>query len=156
MKKVIGFSSIVLILFIALAFLTTQQQKNKIEKYSLYNKDDLAPETIALLDNPNYQDLILPEKLEEKIKNKETFTLYFYSSDCIYCMEATPNLVSLSKELNIDIPQFNLMEFPEGWEQYNIKYTPTLVQYVDGVEINRVIGLLSKEEYKKWLEENSL
>lgn len=156
MKKVIGFSSIVLILFIALAFLSTQQQKNKIEKYSLYNKDNLAPETIALLDNPNYQNLILPEKLEEKIKNKETFTLYFYSSDCIYCMEATPNLVSLSKELNIDIPQFNLMEFPEGWVQYDIEYTPTLVQYVDGVEINRVVGALSKEKYKKWLEENSL
>ena len=156
MKKVIGFSSIVLVLFIALAFLTSQQQKDKIEKYSLYNKDQLAPETIALLDNPNYQNLILPEELEEKIKNKETFTLYFYSSDCIYCMDATPHLVTLSEELNIDIPQFNLMEFPDGWDQYNIEFTPTLVQYKDGLEVNRVVGALSKEEYKKWLEENSL
>ena len=156
MKKIVIFSSLIIVLFIALAVINNLQKDKKIEEYSLYNKEELAPETIALLDDPNYQNLILPEALDEKLNNKETVTVYYYSSDCKYCMDATPLLVELSEELSIDIPQFNLMEFPDGWEKYNIEYTPTLVQYVDGEETARVIGAFSKEEFKQWLEENSL
>jgi len=156
MKKIVIFSSLIVVLFVALAIINNVQKDKKIEEYSLYNKDDLAPETIALLDNPNYQNLILPEQLDEKLQNKETVTVYFYGSDCQYCMDSTPRLVELSDELSIDIPQFNLTEFPDGWEKYNIEYTPTVVQYVNGEETARVIGAATKEEFKQWLEQNSL
>ena len=54
-------------LFIALALLTNMQNSKKVSENNPYGKDRLQPETIDLLDDENYQNIILPEKLREKI-----------------------------------------------------------------------------------------
>ena len=146
MKKVIFFLVFIIILFAGVAFLSNMQKE----------KDNLKPETIELLDDPNYQNIILPSELEEKLKTEEDVTVYFFSSDCMYCKQTTLELMPLAEELNVSIDQYNLWEFEEGWDKYNIESTPTIVQYKNGEEVSRINGYREPAVFKQWLEEYSV
>ena len=70
MKKVLIFLGIMIVLFIALALLTNMENSKKVSENNPYGKDRLQPETIDLLDDENYQNIILPEKLEKKLADQ--------------------------------------------------------------------------------------
>ena len=55
------------------------------------------------------------------------------------CKEATPILTPLAEELGIDLVQYNLLEFEQGWDDYDIEGTPTIVQFKDGKEVARIV-----------------
>ncbi|WP_240647354.1 thioredoxin family protein [Paenibacillus nanensis] len=107
--------------------------------------NDLNPATRALLDDPNYQNIILPDELDKRIADKEDFFAYMFSSTCQYCKATTPHLVPLAQELNVDLPMFNVLEFPTYQTKMNIEYTPTLVYFQDGVEVDRLEGGIREE-----------
>ncbi|MFE8703146.1 thioredoxin family protein [Cytobacillus sp. FJAT-54145] len=155
MKKVIIFLAIIIALFVAVGLLTKMQNEEKVSEDNPYGKDTLHPETIAQLDDPNYQNLILPEELEEKLDNKEDVTVYFYSPTCSHCQRTTPIVDPLSKEMEIDLVQFNLLEFDNGWNQYNVSETPTIVQYKEGKEVARIVGYQEEAVFEDWFNENS-
>lgn len=155
MKKIFIFLSIIIVLFVALGFLTKMQNEKKVSEENPYGKDTLHPETISLLDDPNYQNIINPEDLQNKLENKEDVTVYFYSPTCGHCRNTTPIVAPLAKDMNINLVQFNLLEFDNGWDQYGIKETPTVVQYRDGKEVNRIVGYQEKEVFETWFEDNS-
>lgn len=155
MKKIVIFLAVIIVLFGALAFLTNMQNKQKVEENNLYNKDTLHPETIAQLDDPNYQNIILPEELDERLANKEDLTVYFFSPTCSFCVATTPIVAPLAKEMDIDLKQFNLLEFENGWNKYKIESTPTIIQYKDGKEVARIVGGQDKETFEAWFNENS-
>lgn len=144
MKKILLFAGVILILFAGLYFVNMQSNKAKEAQYkdNVYGKpvSQLHPETIKLLDNPNYQKTIAPQTLSKKIADKESFYLYFYASDCVHCKATTPRLVELEEELGKDIPKVNLRENPELFGTYNITATPTLVYFENGVETDRIVG----------------
>ena len=143
-----------IVLFIALALLTNMGNSKKVSKNNPYEKDKLHPATIDLLDDENYQNIILPEKLGKKLANQEDATVYFFASDCPFCKEATPILTPMSEELGIDLVQYNLLEFKQGWNDYNIESTPTIVQFKDGEEVARIVGLQEEDVYRRWLTDN--
>ncbi|MCI3923826.1 thioredoxin family protein [Paenibacillus sp. TRM 82003] len=124
------------------ALVVVNQQANKASSDNVYGlpTSKLSPETVALLDNPNYQNIILPEELEQRLQNKDSFFVYFFSSTCPYCMETTPKLKPIAEEAGVELPQFNLDVYNEGYNGYNIIYTPTLVYYENGVEAGRIEG----------------
>lgn len=155
MKKVLIFLGIIVVLFVALALLTNTQNSKKMSQNNPYGKDTLNPETVAQLNDENYQNLILPDELDKKLSDKEDVTVYFYQSTCVYCKQATPIVAPLAKEMGIDLVQFNLLEFENGWDDYGIKETPTIVQYKDGKEVARMSGLAEEEVYRQWFSENS-
>jgi thioredoxin-like negative regulator of GroEL len=154
-KKVLIFLGIIVLLFVALGFITNMQNKEKVEG-NPYGKDDLQPATIDLLDDENYQNIILPEELDQKLANKEDVTVYFFQSTCEWCKQATPILMPMTEDMGIDLVQYNLYEFKEGWDKYGIEGTPTIVQFKGGKESNRIVNLQDEEVYKQWFEENSL
>ncbi len=150
MKKLIIYLSIIVVLFAGLYFLNVYADQTKFAKYeeaaqALYQKDpeDLNDLTLKQLDDPHYQQIILPEALEAKIAAKETFFAYFFSPDCPHCIRTTPELMPLADELGVTVHQFNLKEFPDGWDQYGIQGTPTLLFYKDGRLSNGMSGGLS-------------
>lgn len=155
MKKVIIFLAVIILLFGAVAFLTKMQNEEKVTEKNPYGKSTLHPETIAQMDDPNYQNLILPDKLESLLDKKEDVTVYFYSPTCSHCQRTTPVVSPLAKDMNINLTQFNLLEFDNGWDQYGITETPTIVQYKAGKEVNRITGYQEKEVFEKWFEENT-
>ena len=125
-----------IVLFIALALLTNMGNSKKVSENNPYGKDRLHPATIDLLDDENYQNIILPEKLEKKLANQEDATVYFFASDCPFCKEATPILTPMAEELGIDLVQYNLLEFKQGWNDY---------------KLNQHQPLFNLKMVKKWL-----
>lgn len=167
MKKLLIFLSIIVVLFAALFVINQQANKTKYAKYenNVYGiaPQDLHPETLKLLDDPNYQNIILPDELQTRIDNKESFFVYYFASTCPHCKRTTPILAPMAKEMGIDVKQFNLEEFPDAWDKNNIQYTPTLVYYKDGVEAERIEGGIaasgeaghSQDTYKQFLEKHN-
>ncbi|KAB7704899.1 thioredoxin fold domain-containing protein [Bacillus aerolatus] len=151
MKKIIIFAALILLVFAAIVFLTKYQQ-NEASKDNPYGKKELHPETIKQLDDPNYSNLILPNELEEKLKNGEDAFVYFYSPTCPHCQKTTPVLMPVAKDKNVDVKQFNLLEFEDGWNEYQIESTPTLVYFKNGVEQERLVGSHPKENFEHFLE----
>ncbi|MBU8880117.1 thioredoxin family protein [Bacillus sp. FJAT-29790] len=155
MKKVVIFLVVIIALFAAVGFLTKMQNEKKVSEENPYGKNTLHPETIAQLDDPNYQNLILPEQLEKKLNDKEDVTVYFYSPTCSHCQRTTPVVAPLAMDMNIDLVKFNLLEFDKGWDTYRITETPTIVQYKNGKEVQRITGYRDKEVFKQWFNENT-
>jgi len=154
-KKVIAFLSVVIVIFAAIWVLNVYQQREKL-KGNPYKKSSLHSETIAQLDDPNYQNIVLPEELAAQLKDGNDETVYFYSPTCSYCRKTTPIVVPLSNDLGIDLKLFNLLEFEEGWEQYDIEATPTIIHFDNGKESARIVGYNEKEVFEQWFEENVL
>lgn len=119
-----------------------------------YQKKILHPETIKRLEDPNYQNIILPQTLEEMLANGEDVIVYFYSPLCPYCIKTTPLITELAQELNKEIYQFNLLEFEHGWDEYQLEAIPTLIQYKEGKETKRTTGYQEKGDFKEWLLDN--
>jgi len=153
LKKIIIFLVAIVALFAAIALITSMQNNQKAEG-NKFKKANLEPATVELLDDPNYQNVILPEELEEKLKNNEDVTVYFYSSSCIHCKRTTPILAPLAEDMGVDMVQYNLLEFEQGWDQYRIESTPTLVHFESGKEVARIVGEQPEEEFKKFFDEN--
>jgi thiol-disulfide isomerase/thioredoxin len=151
MKKIVIFGAIIVALFAAISFITSYQQQEKAEG-NPFKKEKLHPATIEQLDDPNYQNIILPDELDKKLENKETVTVYFYSSTCPHCKKTTPIVVPLAKEMGIDLKMFNLLEFEEGWDKYKIEGTPTIVHYVNGKEIKRIDGYREEAVFRDWFQ----
>jgi thiol-disulfide isomerase/thioredoxin len=152
MKKILIFGAIIVVLFGALAFVTTYQKNEKAEG-NVYGKDDLHTATVDQLDDPNYQNIILPDELEAKLENKEDTIVYFFSPVCEHCKVTTPVLMPVAEEVGVEINQFNLLEYEDGWNQYGITATPTLVHYKDGKEVARSEGSNTDEAFRSLLTE---
>ncbi len=115
-----------------------------------YGKRNLHPATIELLDDPHYQNLILPRQLAEKLRNKEEVYVYFFSPLCPHCIETTPVVQPIAQEMGIDMKMYNVLEFEQGWRDHGIEGTPTLVHYVDGAEVSRIEGSAPAEDFRAW------
>ncbi|MGO4888534.1 thioredoxin family protein [Anaerobacillus sp. MEB173] len=152
MKKIIIFSLVIVVFFAALAVVTNNKNSQQVEG-NPYGKEKLNPATVKQLDDPNYQNQILPEELRTSLDAGETVTVYFYSPTCQYCNQASPVIVPMAESLGIDMKLFNLLEFEEGWEDYPVRSTPTVIHFVDGEPVAGIEGFggdLGEEEYKEW------
>jgi len=139
-KKLSIFFGIFVVLIGALVLM------NSLKKDTVYGmpSDKLYPATRELLDDPNYNNIIVPSKLEEKLSDKESFFVYYFASDCPHCRVTTPQLKPAADDMGINLHQFNLREFNEYFGKMEIEATPTLVYYKDGVEIDRMKGGLKE------------
>ncbi|WP_159887136.1 thioredoxin family protein [Paenibacillus puerhi] len=155
MKKLAIYLSVIVVLFGALFVINQQSNKAKYSKYenNVYGiaPQKLHPETLKQLDDPNYQNIILPDALDQKLEKKESFFLYYFASTCSHCKATTPVLMPVAQSLAVDIKQFNLEEFKNGWDRYKIDATPTLIYYKDGVEVERLIGGQDEAAIKAFL-----
>ncbi|NHN31228.1 thioredoxin family protein [Paenibacillus agricola] len=166
MKKLAIYLSIIIVLFAGLYVVNQQSDKAKNSQYAtnVYGiaPDKLNPETVKQLDDPNYQNIILPAELNKKLDAKEDFFIYYFASTCSHCKRTTPVLYPLTKELNLDVKQFNLEEFKDGWGKYKIESTPTLIYYKAGKEVDRMVGGIAEtgqpgynaDSYKQFFEKN--
>ncbi|KUP09579.1 thioredoxin [Bacillus coahuilensis m2-6] len=140
----------ILILFGAIGGLTYYQNQQAAEG-NPFGKATLDASTLEILDDPNYQNVILPDELDEKLENGEEVTVYFYASDCPHCRSTTPILVPITDELGIDMVQYNVKEFEQGWIDYNIEATPTIIHFENGQEVSRLVGAHPEEDLRTWL-----
>ena len=91
-------------------------------------------------------------KLQEKIKNKDTFVLVITQDGCSHCKNYEPIMDTVSQKYNISLYNLNLTtlssnEYAELKKIANINSTPTTLFFVDGEEestLNRLIGETSE------------
>ncbi|HDX9707597.1 TPA: thioredoxin family protein [Bacillus thuringiensis] len=129
MKKILIFSSIIIVLFVAIFLITNK-------KYDYYKNQ------------------INPKQLQKDITNNKEKIIYFYQTNCSHCARTSPIVVPLSQKMNINMEVLNLKEYIEAWDLFKIEGTPTIVFYKDGKEINRISGEHSEKTYQDWFENN--
>ncbi|SOC16700.1 thiol-disulfide isomerase/thioredoxin [Ureibacillus xyleni] len=144
MKKLGIIGAVVVVLFIAIILLTNLSNKDKLAN-NPYDTDNLKQSTIDLLDNENYQNIILPDVLKEKIASGEPVVAYMFSPECPHCMEMTPALMPIADEVGVQIDQLNILEYEQGWDDYKVEATPTLIYFNEGKEVSRIVGDYSKD-----------
>ena len=151
MKKLAIIGGIIIVLFIGIIVLNNMSNSDKLED-NPYGTDNLNQATIDLLDDENYQNIILPEDLEAKIESGEDVFAYLFSPLCSYCVQFTPKLMEVAGEEGIQIDQLNVLEFESAKAAYKLEATPTLVYFEDGKEVARIVGDYSKDEIRQFFE----
>jgi len=134
-KRLSIFLGILILLGGALFFINRAQT-------TVYGKpaSQLNPSTREILNDPNYQNILLPKELERKLKNKESFFVYYFASNCPFCRTTTPLVKPLADELGVNLHLFNVLEFPEYMVKQGIDATPTTVYYREGVKVESIEG----------------
>lgn len=146
----------VIVLFIALYFANDYKNKRALElANNPYGKESLHQETIDLLDDPLYQNIIVPDDLDELLDNGEDVTVYYFSPTCVYCQKTTPVVVPLAEQLDVDLKKMNLLEF-DLMDYYDIEGTPTIIHYENGEEVARIVGEQSEDEFRSFFEQHVL
>ena len=145
MKKLLIIGGVIIAIFVLIVVLNNQSNKQKL-KDNPYGNKELQASTINLLGNKNYSNIVLPDELMEKIESGEPVTAYFFSPDCPYCMKMTPILMPIAKDKGIHVYQYNLLEFKKEAAPYGITGWPALIQYEDGKEVGRIVGLPEEPE----------
>ncbi|ANU11666.1 hypothetical protein A1A1_01583 [Planococcus antarcticus DSM 14505] len=149
MKKLLIIAGIVIVIFAGIVFLTNQANDEKLAN-NPYDTEDLEQATIDQLDDENYQNIVLPADLEEQIASGEPTTVYFFSPTCQYCQQTTPVLMPVAEDMDVDVLQYNLLEYDQGWQQHTVDSTPTLVHYDNGEEVSRWVGAQPKENIEQF------
>lgn len=145
-NKLIIIGAVVVALFALIIFLTNQSNKKKENlAMELYGTTDLEQVTYDLLSDENYQNIILPDSLQEKIESGEPTFAYLFSPTCVHCKNFTPKLMPLAEKNDLRIDQLNVYEFTDEWDTYNISATPTLIFFKDGQEVDRLVGDATEE-----------
>ncbi len=152
MKKMLIIGGVVIAIFALLIVLTNFSNKDKLAN-NPYDTEDLEQPTIDLLTDENYQNIALPDEVDEKIKSGEPTTVYFFSPTCSYCQTTTPILMPVAEDMDVDVLQYNLLEYEQGWQDYFIEATPTLVHYENGAEVSRWVGSQPKENIEEFFNE---
>lgn len=142
---------IVVLLFAAIIVLTNMSNNDKLAD-NPYETEDLNQSTIDLLDDENYQNIILPAALEEKIASGDKVFAYYFSPECSHCKNFTPKLMPVAEENGIRIDQLNVLEYEEEMAKYGIEYTPTLVVFEKGEEVTRIVGDYEKDMVQKFFD----
>ncbi|ENQ3081163.1 thioredoxin family protein [Bacillus cereus] len=104
---------------------------------------------------PNYyQNKIKTNELQNDILKQDEKFIYFYQTNCHYCKKTSPIVIPMTKKLNINMEVLNLEKEPNGWNQFKIEGTPTIIHYKNGKEIDRIEGEYTEEEFKEWFNKN--
>ncbi|WP_409176710.1 thioredoxin family protein [Brevibacillus fortis] len=151
------FLIVIIGLFTGLYIFTEVKKNTRNDEYSgsnPYANKNLHQETIKQLNDPLYQNIILPEELDKRLQNNDSLYVYFYSPTCVHCRNATPKLMQAADQLNKEVLMFNLLEFENGWDDYQIEGTPTLLKYEKGLESLRLEGDQADESYVKFFSSN--
>lgn len=152
MKKLLIIGGAIAAVFILLIVLTNMSNDKKLAD-NPYGTEDLKQETIDQLDDENYQNIILPDDLKAKVESGEPVTAYFFSPICSHCKAMTPVLMPIVEEMDVDVVQYNVYEFDQGWDDYRIEATPTMIHFEDGQEVSRMVGNQPKENIEAFFNE---
>ena len=84
---------------------------------------------------------------EEVLKSDKKVLVDFWADWCGPCKMLSPVIDKLAEELeNVKVCKVNVDTEPTISIEYNIMSIPTLLVFENCVEVNRSVGLVSKEE----------
>lgn len=155
MKKLLLIGGIIIAIFVLVVVLSNKSDATKL-KDNPYGTDKLSKSTIDLIGNKNYSNIVQPDDLFKKIEAGESVTAYYFHPECQYCMQMTPVMMPIATEMEVNVLQYNMMEFGDkvGMNTgYKIESWPALVHYKDGQEVGRMVGAQPEENIRAFFTE---
>lgn len=152
MKKLLVIGGVIIAIFVLIFVLSNKADESKL-KDNPYGTDKLKKSTVNLIGDKNYNNIILPDELDKKVKAGESVTAYFFSPECSFCLEMTPILMPIAKDMDVTVQQYNLLEFGSEAAPFRIESTPTLIQFKDGEEVGRLVGAHPEENIRAFFDE---
>ena len=152
MKKLLVIGGVIIAIFVLIFVLSNKADESKL-KDNPYGTDNLKKSTVNLIGDKNYNNIILPDELDKKVKAGESVTAYFFSPECSFCLEMTPILMPIAKDMDVTVHQYNLLEFGSEATPYGIESTPTLIQFKDREEVGRLVGAHPEENIRAFFDE---
>lgn len=100
-------------------------------------------------------ELITTSEFNEIQKGDDLIVVDFYAEWCPPCKMLGPILEEISnEETSPKIFKVNIEEQKELAEKYAISSLPTVIFFKDGKEVDKFVGLLTKEEIEKYISKN--
>lgn len=152
MKKLLIIGGVIVAVFILIIVLSNKADETKM-KDNPYGTKNLSQPTKDLIGNENYSNIVLPDALFEKIEAGESVTAYYFHPTCQYCMQMTPVMMPIAKEMDVNVLQYNMMEFAPQAAAYGIDQWPALVHYKEGKEVGRMLGAQPEENIRAFFNE---
>lgn len=94
--------------------------------------------------------------LDEILKKHENVVVDFWAEWCAPCRILSPIIDELSKEYQgrVTFVKVNVDKNQNVAAKYSVFAVPTLIVFKSSKPVDRIIGVLSKSEIKKWIEKN--
>ncbi len=92
--------------------------------------------------------------LESFLKSPSPLLVDFWSDWCEPCHQLTPILTEIAQEFagRVEIGKVDIGSHPAVASQYGITTLPTLVMFVEGAEVRRIVGLRPKDHLMSEIE----
>jgi len=86
------------------------------------------------------------QNFQEKTKNK-LILVDFWASWCVPCKMMAPVLNDVASELNGNshVGKVDVQQYQSLANQFKVRNIPTMILFKDGMEINRFVGIKSKD-----------
>lgn len=99
---------------------------------------------------------ISKDNFDSSVKNAKFALVDFYSDSCIPCKRLNPIFYEIESEFKEKILFFkvNANFDSEFAQKFSIMSLPTLVLFKNGAELERKTGILPKQDFLDWLNEN--
>lgn len=102
----------------------------------------------------------MPKELtEDNFEDKTsegTWVVDFWAEWCGPCQQLAPVFEEASEEVDsVNFGKLDMGEYSSVGSSQGVRSLPTLVIYQNGEEVARRSGAPSKEELKKWIQENT-
>ncbi|MCK5584317.1 MAG: thioredoxin [Elusimicrobiales bacterium] len=103
----------------------------------------------------NEIELIDAKFEEEVLKSQIPVLVDFWAPWCGPCKMLTPVIAQLADEYagKVKVCKLDTDENPDSAAQYKISAIPSVLFFKDGAQVNELVGMQSKEEIKKILDE---
>src|SRR5690625_7239082 len=110
-NKMILIVGALVVLFVALYFINDYKNKRTLEVVeNPYGKETLHQETIDIMDDPLYQNIIVLYDFDAQLGVGENISVYYFSTTCVNCQKMKPVVVPLDEELDVDLKKMNMLE----------------------------------------------
>ena len=95
--------------------------------------------------------IVTDESFDQTIKENKTILVDFWAEWCGPCKMVAPVLENISNEYSLPVGKLNIDENPGKPEEYSVQSIPTMVLFVDGQEVQRIVGAMPKHKLLKEL-----
>jgi thioredoxin 1 len=93
------------------------------------------------------------KQFQEILKKEKLIVLDCYADWCMPCKIFAPILEKVSKDYaDIKFFKMNVDANSEFAEKLGIMSIPTVIMFKDGKEVDRIIGLISEQQLRAWID----